>query len=77
MVGRMGRSDAADAGDRYEYYSLRIDGLTSRSAATARLSIHAEFTGWELARVLKYRDGSRHVTLRRRRSTAPLPAMSL
>jgi hypothetical protein len=30
------------------------------------LSLRAEFSGWELARVLRYPDGSRQVWLRRR-----------
>jgi hypothetical protein len=40
--------------------------------------LHAEFGGWELARVVRYVDGTRKVTLRRRRRTTavPLPGLS-
>lgn len=65
------------AHDEYEYCPLRIDGGTSRSAAAVMLSVRAEFTGWELAHVLRYPDGSRRVTLRRRRSPGPSPAPAL
>lgn len=70
-------AQAAAAHDDYEYSPLRIDGSTSRAAAAVMLSVRAEFTGWELARVLRFPDGSRRVTLRRKRGAAPLPAMSL
>jgi hypothetical protein len=38
-----------------------------------RLSIQAEYGGWELSRVRAYTDGSRRVLLRRRKTTAPVP----
>lgn len=63
--------------ENYEYRPLRIDPHLSRSAAAAMLSIRAEFTGWELARSLKYADGSRQVWLRRRRTPGILPGLSL
>jgi hypothetical protein len=56
------------ADDYFEYQPLRIDATVSRSAAATMLSIRAEFAGWELARVLRFSDGSRRVWLRRRRS---------
>jgi hypothetical protein len=37
------------------------------------LAIRAEFAGWELARVLRFPDGTRRVWLRRKRSPALLP----
>ena len=41
------------------------------------LSLRAEFAGWELARVLRFPDGSRRVWLRRRRSRdAILPGLT-
>ena len=59
--------------DEFEYQPLRIDSRVSRSAAASMLAIRAEFAGWELARVLKFPDGTRRVWLRRRRSPALLP----
>ena len=53
--------------DRYEYQPLRLDPSVSRSLATTMLSLRAEFSGWELARVLKYADGTRRIWLRRRK----------
>jgi hypothetical protein len=61
------------ATDEYEYQPLRIDARVSRSAAATMLAIRAEFSGWELARVLRFPDGSRRVWLRRRRSPGLLP----
>ena len=58
----------ADDVDEYEYVPLRIDPIMSRSAAATMLAVRAEFSGWELARVLRYPDGSRRVWLRRRRA---------
>ncbi len=61
----------------YEYAPLRIPPDVDRLTAQARLSIQAEFAGWELATVRLYRDGTRHVVLRRRRGTEPpLPDLS-
>lgn len=60
-------------GDDFEYQPLRIDPRVSRSAVASMLAIRAEFAGWELARVLKFPDGSRRVWLRRKRSPALLP----
>lgn len=59
--------------DDYEYRPLRIDPSMSRSAAATMLAVRAEFSGWELARVLRFQDGSRRVWLRRRRASAWLP----
>ncbi|HEY7814856.1 MAG TPA: DUF5703 family protein [Nakamurella sp.] len=50
-----------------------MDPRVSRSAAASMLAIRAEFAGWELARVLKFPDGTRRVWLRRKRSPALLP----
>lgn len=73
------RRDAArrDHGDPYEYHPLRIDASTSRATATVMLTVRAEFTGWELARVLRFPDGTRQITLRRKRSSRPVPAVSV
>jgi hypothetical protein len=51
----------------WEYAPLRLAREVSRSAAALQLSLHAEYGGWELARVLRYTDGSSRVWLRRRR----------
>jgi hypothetical protein len=59
--------------DEFEYQPLRIDSRVSRSAAASMLAIRAEFAGWELARVLRFPDGTRRVWLRRKRSPALLP----
>jgi hypothetical protein len=69
-------TDGADPD--WEYAPLRIPAEVPRLDAAAQLTLHAEFGGWELARVVRYMDGSRRVTLRRkRRKTAvPLPGLS-
>jgi hypothetical protein len=68
-------TDGADPD--WEYAPLRIPADTSRTNAAAQLTLHAEFGGWELTRVVRFVDGSRRVTLRRkRRSTGiPLPCL--
>jgi hypothetical protein len=65
-----------DAGMDYEYAPLRIPPSTDRMTAAAQLAIAAEFSGWELARVRLFRDGTRQVLLRRQRESVPLPALS-
>lgn len=64
----------------WEYAPLRIGPDVNRTTATAQLALHAEFGGWELARVQKYEDGSRRIVLRRKRRPAqilPLPQLSV
>lgn len=57
----------------WEYRPLRLPpGITRISAAT-QLSIHAEYAGWELSRVLLYSDGTRKIWLRRKRNTPGPP----
>lgn len=60
----------------YEYAPLRLPPNIDRATATAQLSIQAEFSGWELDRVRLYRDGTRQVRLRRRRTAADQPGPS-
>lgn len=63
----------------WEYAPMRIPSDVSRPSAAAQLSLHAEFGGWELARVVRYMDGTRRVMLRRKRrpsSALPLPNLS-
>lgn len=60
----------------WEYAPLRLAPDVSRASAAAQLSLHAEFGGWELARVQKYEDGTRRIVLRRKRRRGemlPLP----
>ncbi|AYF75763.1 dihydroorotate dehydrogenase [Nocardia yunnanensis] len=61
-----------ESSDEWEYVPLRLPPGVSRVTAALRLSIHAEYSGWELSRVRAYTDGSRRVLLRRRRSNPPL-----
>jgi hypothetical protein len=63
----------------WEYAPLRIPAEVTRPNAAAQLSLHAEFGGWELARVVRYTDGSRRVLLRRKRrkSQVPLPGLAV
>ncbi|MDQ2749250.1 MAG: DUF5703 family protein [Pseudonocardiales bacterium] len=62
----------------WEYAPLRIPAEVTRPTAAAQLSLHAEFGGWELARVVRDVDGSRRVWLRRmRRPAAALPLPGL
>jgi hypothetical protein len=61
----------------WEYAPLRIPAEVTRTIAAAQLSLHAEFGGWELARVVRYMDGSRRIMLRRRRRASPLPLPGL
>ncbi len=60
----------------YEYAPLRLPANVDRVTATAQLAIQAEFSGWELARVKLYPDGTRKVLLRRRVGSTPQPGFS-
>src|SRR5947209_6292458 len=66
------------ADPEWEYAPLRIPSDVTRVNAAAQLALHAEYGGWELARVQRFVDGTRRVVLRRkRRATAvPLPGLS-
>ncbi|WP_040835627.1 DUF5703 family protein [Nocardia brevicatena] len=59
--------------DDYEYIPLRLPPDVTRVTASMRLSIQAEFGGWELSRVRAYTDGSRRVLLRRRKNSLTSP----
>jgi len=63
----MPRQESAEAEPDWEYAPLRIPADVSRVSAAVRLALHAEYGGWELARVRRYTDGSRQVLLRRKR----------
>jgi hypothetical protein len=60
----------------YETALLRLPPHVDRVTAAVQLAIAAEYSGWELARVRLFRDGTRKVELRRRRTTPALPALT-
>jgi hypothetical protein len=53
--------------DDWEYQQLTLPKGVSRKEAALQLAVHSEFSGWELARVLLFVDGTRRVWLKRRR----------
>jgi len=65
-----------DAQMDYEYVPLRLPQHVDRTTATAQLTIAAEYSGWELARVRLFANGTRQVLLRRRRTEPAQPALS-
>ncbi|TXI56176.1 DUF5703 family protein [Mycolicibacter arupensis] len=58
----------AGLSDDYEWIPLRLPPEVTRLGASTRLSIEAEYRGWELTRVRLYTDGSRRVLLRRKKT---------
>ena len=69
------------ADPEWEYAPLRLPPDVSRVSAAVRLALHAEYGGWELARVQRFMDGTRRVVLRRKRRPAstedlPLPGLT-
>ncbi|MBG0567462.1 DUF5703 family protein [Actinoplanes aureus] len=60
----------------YEYAPLRLPSNVDKLTAAAQLAIQAEFSGWELAKVQLFRDGTRKVMLRRRIQATPQPNLS-
>ena len=66
--GRMPPGWDADLSDEYDWIPLRLPPDLTRISASTRLSIEAEYRGWELTRVRAYTDGSRRVLLRRKKS---------
>jgi hypothetical protein len=60
----------AEAPDEWEWVPLRLPPDVTRISASIRLSIEAEYRGWELTRVRAYTDGSRRVLLRRRKTAS-------
>ena len=65
-----------DAQMDYEYAPLRLPAHVDRMTAAVQLAIAAEYSGWELARVKLFRDGTRQVLLRRARTARALPALT-
>jgi hypothetical protein len=59
----------------WEYAPMRIPSDTDRQTAAVQLMLHAEYGGWELARVRLHSDGTRRVWLRRKRTTALMPGL--
>ncbi|GAB90275.1 DUF5703 family protein [Gordonia rhizosphera] len=53
--------------ETHECLLLNLPPDVTRVSASMRLSIEAEFGGWELKRVRLYTDGTRKVLLRRRK----------
>jgi len=66
--GRMPAAWEVDLSDDYEWIPLRLPPDVTRISASTRLSIEAEYRGWELTRVRLYTDGSRRVLLRRKKT---------
>ena len=71
--GRMPAAWEVELTDEYEWIPLRLPPEVTRISASTRLSIEAEYRGWELSRVRLYTDGSRRVLLRRRKSRIENP----
>ena len=64
-AGRV-RSGTMEAMADYELREMVLPRGTTRGAARQLLTEHAEYGGWELARLRLYPDGTRRVWLRRR-----------
>lgn len=50
----------------WEIEKVRLDRTMPRNAVRRLLTDHAEYGGWELDRLRRYRDGTRDVWLRRK-----------
>ncbi len=61
----------------WEYQPLRLPPEVSRRTAATQLAVQAEFAGWELSQVRMYPGGTRTVLLRRQRTPAAQPKLSL
>jgi hypothetical protein len=53
-------------GVEYQVHRVRLDRQLSRNAVRQLLTDHAEYGGWELDRLRRYRDGTRDVWIRRK-----------
>lgn len=53
-------------GVEYEEQRVRLSRELSRGAVRKVLTDHAEYGGWELVRLRRYRDGTRDVWIRRK-----------
>lgn len=50
----------------FEVQRVRVDRSVSRNAVRRMLTDHAEYGGWELLRLRRYRDGTRDIWVRRK-----------
>jgi hypothetical protein len=50
----------------YVIERVRVERHVSRSAVRQLLTEHAEYGGWELTRLRRYRDGTRDIWIRRK-----------
>lgn len=50
----------------YVVERVRVERHVSRSAVRQLLAEHAEYGGWELTRLRRYRDGTREIWIRRK-----------
>ncbi|MBO0812955.1 MAG: hypothetical protein J2P23_13045 [Microlunatus sp.] len=50
----------------YQISKVRLSRDLSRGAVRKLLTDHAEYGGWELTRLRRYRDGTREVWIRRK-----------
>lgn len=66
--GRMPVGWISGLSDEYDWVPLRLPPDVTRITASTRLSIEAEYRGWELTKVRLYTDGSRRVLLRRKKT---------
>ena len=53
-------------GVEYQIERVRLGHHLSRYAVRQLLTDHAEYGGWELTRLRRYRDGTRDVWIRRK-----------
>ncbi|ORI22533.1 DUF5703 family protein [Rhodococcus sp. 1168] len=59
--------------EEWDYVPLRLPPDVTRVTASMRLTIQAEFGGWELSRMRVYTDGSRRVLLKRKKTAEHIP----
>ena len=73
VTSRMPPGWDVDLSDDYEWAPLRLPPDVTRVTASTRLSIEAEYRGWELTKVRLYTDGTRRVLLRRKKTRVENP----
>ena len=73
VTSRMPPGWDVDLSDDYEWVPLRLPPDVTRVTASTRLSIEAEYRGWELTKVRLYTDGTRRVLLRRKKTRVENP----
>ena len=66
MTGRYSGPEMSARAVEYEVERVRLGHHVSRHAVRQLLADHAEYGGWELTRLRRYRDGTRDVWIRRR-----------